>query len=228
MDLKSRPVAIVVLIALLLVFGLQPTSTLGQTLVTIDVDLIDDLVKVNASKDDNTTLILDGLVTVTMPDLPFLEINVTLSVRGPTNFTATVAPTGMTFTQSGNNNFTLTVIVPAGLENVTGADFIVRGVATSMQYPTASDEDQVSLVFEYPVVNGNGNGNGGVDPSDIPDPGPNPLIYCGVSIAVGILVTYLVYWKRSKGKGRRRRRDYEVVYLPRKKPGDRGVEDAEE
>jgi hypothetical protein len=189
----------------------------AQNVVTIDVEILVDFTKVNLTNETNLTVNMDGTVDIEMPNnIPFLVVDVDLDIvymdpHG--NFSVTVEPDRMSFTGSDIRDFVLTVVVPHDLENVTEMNITVEGTAASDGIPTATDHDEVAVMFEYPAPE---------EPEepqepDIPDVGPHPLIFCGISILIGLVVAALVYWNKNiRRRGQRRKGRTEVVYVPRK------------
>jgi len=205
------------------------SMTSAQTTVTIEVEVLEDFVTVNVSKEDNRTVDLSGYVRIDKPDIGFVVVDVVLTyeiIGDGVNFTIIIDPEDMTFTDDGAQDFSLTVMVPAGLENMTQLEIEVEGRATSPGIPTVYDIDTMAIVFEYPVEE---KPDEPVDPVP-PDLDPNPLFFCGISIVVGLLVSGLVYWIKNRRKSGRRRTGpkggTEVVYLPRR-PKPQAVKEEE-
>lgn len=194
---------------------------MAQASVTIDVEIADDFVKQNITRDSNMTIHLDGTVQVDKPDLGFVTVNVELDVwidGEGANSTVAIQPDRMAFASDGVKEFTLTIVVPSDIVNITQVEIVVEGRATSAGFPTVTDHDSVTVMFEYPVDD---DPPGPTDP--VPDDaiGPNPLIFCGVSILIGMVVAGLVHWNKNTRRGGRDRRvrrpsRTEVVYVPRK------------
>jgi hypothetical protein len=207
---------------LLMCMTIMTTATSAQTTVSIEVEVLKDFVTVNVSEEDNRTVDLSGYVRIDKPEVGFVVVDVVLSyevIGDADNFTISIEPENMRFTEDGAKDFSLTVVVPAGLENRTQLEVQVEGEATSPGLPTVYDIDTTAIVFEYPVEE---EPDEPVDPVP-PDIGPHPLVFCGISIVVGLLVSGLVYWVKNRRRGRGRPRPKggtEVVYMPRSpKPG---------
>jgi hypothetical protein len=200
-----------------LIIGLLLLSTMagsipvdGQLTVTIDIEVIQDFVNVTVSETEDRTLIVDGKVTVTKPPSPLIIVDVSLSSAVNGNFTSSIEPETMEFTSTGTEYFTLTVVVPAGTENITNATATVQGFATASGFPTVEDHDDVLIIVEYPIEPEKPENP---RPPDAPITSMHAGYYCLISILIGLGVGGLLYWKRKRAGPREK----EVVYRPRRK-----------
>lgn len=224
------------LLVVLVALGIGPLAPVppatGQSLVVLTIDIVDDLVKTNVSNETDIVLPLGGRVEVDKLGGAFVPVNVSLTPLAPANFTATVEPRQMQFLEKGEETFVLTVVIPAGTRNVTGITVTVEGQASTAQFKTATDDDKVEIVLEYPVEETPEPPEDPV-PDDL-DTGPDALVICMGCIIIGSIIASILHWKgklarRRRGKGRGgvrgsfgRGRGAEVVYVRQRRKGPGG------